>query len=170
MANNTVGAKKITPKQLINQWRTLPNKLDVNVWNFEVKAGKAAAAIFKESFNLRRFNSSGEFGWRERKKSKPHPILDETGSLKGSIKWKHLGTKGSRNAAGVRVYTDPNGFKHTKRHRGFCYAAVHNAKDGTYTYGKTGVRSIQRQYIGHSTVLKNKLKELSPILFDGFPK
>ena len=162
--------KNITPKQLMAQWRTLPNKFDVNIWNFEVKAGKAATAIFKESFYLRRFNSSNQFGWKERRKSVPHPILNETGSLKNSIKWKHLGSKSARGASGVRVYTDPNGFKNTKRHRGFCYAAVHNAKDGTYTYGNTGVRSVQRQYIGHSTVLKNKLKELSPIIFDGFPK
>lgn len=169
MANKAVGAKNITPKQLINQWKTLPNKFEVNVWNFEVRAGKAAVSVFRESFNLQRFNSSNQFGWRERKDRKPHPILDETGSLKESIKWKHLGAKGS-NAGGTRIYTDPNGFKHTKRHRGFCYAAIHNAKDGTYMYGKTGVRSIQRQYIGHSTVLKSKLKELSVIIFDGFPK
>jgi hypothetical protein len=160
------GGRIITPKQLINQWRTLPNKFEVNVWNFEVKAAKAAVSIFKASFNLQRFNSSGEFKWRERRKHQPHPILNETGSLQNSIKWKHLATK----ASGVRIYTDPNGFKNTQRHRGFCYAAVHNAPDGTYTYGNTGVGSVQRRYIGHSTVLENKLKELSHVIFDGFPK
>ncbi|MDR1090957.1 MAG: hypothetical protein LBL79_07760 [Prevotella sp.] len=170
MVNKMAGPKNLTPKQLMDQWRALPNKFDVNIWNFEVKAGKAAVSVFQESFYLRRFNSSGEFGWKERRKPRPYPILEETGSLKNSIKWKHLGTKCSKSAAGARIYTDPNGFQNTKRHRGFCYAAVHNAPDGTYTYGRTGVRSIQRQYIGHSTVLKNKLKELSPIIFDGFPK
>lgn len=165
-----VTKKTISSKQLINKWRTLPNKFEVNVWNFEVKAGKAAVSVFKESFNLQRFNSSSEFGWVSRRDKKTHPILNETGSLKDSIKWMHLGEKGSDGAKGVRIYTDPNGFRNTKRHRGFCYAAIHNAKNGTYTYGNTGVRSIQRQYIGHSTVLKSKLKDLSVILFDGFPK
>lgn len=167
MENSVSGGKKITPKQLANQWRTLPNKFDVNVWNFEVKAGKAAVSVFKESFHLLRFNSSGEFGWRQRKDKKTHPILNETGSLRESIKWKHVGSKGS---GGTRIYTDPNGFKYTKRHTGFCYAAVHNAKDGTYTYGNTGARSVQRQFIGHSSVLKSKLEELSVIIFNGFPK
>jgi hypothetical protein len=156
----------ITPKQLARQWKTLPNRFEVNLWNFEVKAGKAAASIFKQSFFLHRFNDSGEFGWRRRKDRKTHPILVETGSLRDSIKWKHTGQK----AAGVRVYTDPNGFTNTKRHRGFCYAAVHNAPDGTYTYGKTGARSIQRQYIGHTSVLKDKLKVLSATIFNKFPK
>ena len=161
-----IGAKNITPKQLIRKWSTLPNKFDVNIWNFEVKAGKAAVSIFKESFTLQRFNSSSEFVWRPRKKSYSHPILNETGSLQNSIKWQHMGKK----ASGVRIYTDPNGFRNTKRHRGFCYAAIHNSPDGTYTYGKTGARSIQRRFIGHSTVLENKLKELSYIIFEGFPK
>lgn len=170
MENSVTGGKQISTKQLVNQWRTLPNKFEVNVWNFEVKAGKAAVSVFRESFSLQRFNSSSQFGWRPRSDHKTHPILNETGSLRDSIKWKHLGEKGSSETRGTRIYTDPNGFKHTKRHKGFCYAAIHNAKSGTYTYGSTGVRSIQRQYIGHSTALKSKLQELSVILFDGFPK
>lgn len=169
MINSSGFAKKITPKQLSEQWLRLPNKLAVNIWNFEVRAGKEAVSVFKQSFTLLRFNSSGEFPWRERSDRKSHPILNETGSLKESISWKHLGG-GDSGGKGVRIYTDPGKFKNTKRHRGFCYAAIHNAKDGTYTYGNTGVRSIQRQYIGHSTVLKDKLKALSSIIFEGFPK
>ena len=170
MQIRSLGKKSITPQQLIRQWQILPSRFEVNIWNFEVKAGKAAVSIFRESFNLQRFNSSSELGWIIRKNNKPHPILDETGSLRESIKWRHSGSKGELSSRGVRVYTDPNGFRHTKRHKGFCFAAVHNAKSGTYTYGNTGVRNVQRQYIGHSTVLESKLKELSAIIFDGFPK
>jgi hypothetical protein len=170
MANNITGGKSISPQQMIAQWRTLPNKFDVNIWNFEVKAGKAAVSIFKESFNLRKFNSANALiPWQRRKKTRSYPILEETGSLKNSIKWKHL-SKVSEGASGVQIYTDPNGFKNTKRHRGFCYAAVHNAPDGSYAYGNTGVPSVQRQFIGHSTVLESKLRELSYIIFEGFPK
>lgn len=160
--------KNITPKQMIAQWKHLPHKFEVNVWNFEVKAGKEAVSIFKDSFDLQRFNSNGTLKWKKRRDNKPHPILKETESLKNSIKWRH--SSGRDNPSGVRIYTDPNAFKNTKRHRGFCYAAIHNAKDGTYKYGNTGVRSIQRQYIGHSTVLKNKLISLSELIFEGFPK
>lgn len=161
-------SKNISPKQMIAQWRHLPHKFEVNAWNFEVKAAKAAVSIFKESFDLQRFNSKGSFGWKNRRDTKTHPILKETESLKNSIKWRHQSDRSS--PSGIRIFTDPNGFKKTKRHRGFCYAAIHNAKDGTYTYGNTGVRSIQRQYIGHSSVLKEKLMSLSAIIFEGFPK
>lgn len=161
--------KPITPKQLAAQWRHLPHKFQVNLWNFEVQVGKAAVSIFKESFKLGRFNSSKSMPWRPRRDRKTHPILKETSSLKNSIKWKHLSAKAS--PSGVRIYTDPNGFRNTKRHKGFCYAAVHNAPSGTHTYGSTGVRSVRRQYIGHSNVLRNKLKELTnTVLFAGFPK
>jgi hypothetical protein len=161
-----IEAKNISPRQLANKWRTLPSKFEVNVWNFEVRAGKAAVDIFKKSFDLQRFNSPGQFKWRGRRDAKSHPILDETGSLKSSIKWKHLDSKPS----GVRIYTDPKSFGNTKRHRGFCFADVHNAPDGTYTYGNTGVRSVQRQYIGDSSLLGDKLKELSLVIFEGFHK
>lgn len=167
MAKRIVG-KPITPQQMIAQWRHLPHKFQVNVWNFEVQAGREAVSIFKESFDLKRLNSAGSFPWRPRKDKKKHPLLNETSSLKNSIKWKHISNRTSPK--GIRIYTDPNGFKHTKRHRGFCYAAVHNAKSGTYTYGKSGARSIQRQYIGHSTVLRDKLIKLSTVIFAGFPK
>lgn len=163
-----INGKPISPQQMIAQWRHLPHKFQVNVWNFEIHAGRAAVSIFQESFDLKRFNSSGSFPWKPRKDRKKHGILTETLSLKNSIKWKHMSNKPS--PSGVRIYTDPKGFKNTKRHRGFCFAAVHNAKSGTYTYGETGIKSVQRQYIGHSTVLKNKLINLSEIIFSGFPK
>lgn len=168
MAKKKFTGKPITPQQLISQWRFLPYKFQVNVWNFEVKAGRAAVDIFKESFDMGRLNTSGSIPWRPRKDRKAHPILRETLSLKNSIKWKLI-WKGFK-PSGVRIYTDPNGFKNTKRHRGFCYAAVHNAPSGTYHYGASGVPSIQRQYIGHSTVLKDKLIQLSATIFSGFPK
>lgn len=161
------GGKPLTPQQMVAQWRPLPHMFQVNVWNFKVKAGKEAVAVFKGSFDLKRLNSHGSKPWRPRRDRKKHPLLRETGSLKNSIKWK-LHDDG--DSSGVRIYTDPNGFGNTKRHRGFCYAAVHNAKSGTYYYGATGVPSIQRQYIGHSTVLKSKLKSLSAVIFSGFPK
>ena len=79
---------------------------------------------------------------------------------------------GAGNKRGVSIYTDPFAFKHSKRQygRNFCYAAVHNDPSGSHTYGNTGVRSIQRQFIGYSTVLNDKLQSYSIRIFDGFPK
>jgi hypothetical protein len=166
--SGNISGKRITPEQMKAQWMHLPHKFQVNCWNFEIQAGSKAVSIFKESFEMHRFNSFGSIPWRPRRDRKTHPILKETSSLKNSIKWKRQAD--SLSSSGVRIYTDPNGFNNTARHRGFCYAAVHNDPSGTHTYGNTGVRSVQRQYIGYSTVLKSELINLSVVIFEGFPK
>ena len=159
--------KRISFKQMVSQWQRLPHQFQVNVWNFEVQVGKEAVSIFKKSFDLKRLNTSGSTPWRPRKDSKPHPLLNETSSLKNSIKWRSISD--SIRSEGVQIYTDPREFMNP-RHRSFCYAAVHNAPSGTYRYGRSGAPSIQRQYIGHSTVLEDKLDQLSATIFIGFPK
>lgn len=162
--------KNITPQQMIAQWRHLPHKFQINLWNFEVKAGKLAVSIFQESFELKRFNSSGSMAWKPRspKNKKLHPLMTESFSLKKSIKWKHLGKRGA--ASGVTIYTDPNGFNNTFSHRGFCFAAVHNAPDSLGTRTGHMKNMPQRQFMGHSSVLKEELKKLSVMIFQGFPK
>ena len=80
-----MAGKVITPRQLAQQWLRLPNKFEVNVFNFETLVGNAAKKIFRDSFYLRRFNSAGTFSWQSRRNHKPHPILEETGALKHSI-------------------------------------------------------------------------------------
>ncbi len=164
-----MAGRTITPKQLARQWANLPNKFEVNIFNFETLVGNAAKKVFQDSFYLRRFNSSGTFAWRARRDNKPHPILEETGNLKNSIVWQRSSTGSQR---GVVIYTSPFAFKHSKRQygRNFCYAAVHNDPSGTHTYGKSGVPSIQRQFIGYSTILNDKISSYSIHIFDGFPK
>ena len=160
----------ITPQQMVAQWRHLPHKFQVNLWNFEVKAGKAAVNIFKESFDIKRFNDSGSSPWQPRsvKSKKTHPLMTETFSLKQSIKWKHMGARGM--SSGVTIYTDPNGFQHTARHRGFCYAAVHNSPSSLGMRRGSVKNMPRRQFMGHSGVLKEELKKLSVVIFQGFPK
>lgn len=160
---------QMTLRQFAAQWRDLPHKFQVNLWNFEVKAGKAAKEEFQRSFDMKRFNSSNSALWASRSKysQATHPLMVETGSLQKSIKWKHIGDKNS--PTGVLVYTDPNGFDHTNSHQGFCYAAVHN---GPKKYRKKSVRNMpRRQFMGYSTVVDDELKKLSSIeIFKGFPK
>ena len=160
---------QITPAQMVVQWAHASHKFQLNVWNFEVELAKSAVEIFQKSFDLHRFNSQSSSPWKERSRSYTHPILDETGTLKNSIEWKYLNNSVGANKGGIRIYTNPNKFGTAARHKGFCYAAVHNDPSGSHTYGKTGKPSIQRQFIGHSTELDKKIKDLSIKIFAGLP-
>lgn len=164
-------AIKVTPQQVAAQWALLKHVFDVNAWNFEVEAGKAALEVFRFSFNKRGFNSRGEGKWPPRKHPKPHPVLNETGTLKNSITSKVDGRwsrAGGRNMS-VHVYTDPKKFGTAARHKGFCYAAVHNSPDGAGFRTGRASNIAQRQFIGHSTVLDDKLQKLTRLIFRGFP-
>ena len=108
----------LSPTQLVSQWRTLPNKFAVNIWNFEIKIGKEAVSVFQESFYLGGFNSAGQAKWKERKRRKKHPILMETGTLRRSIKYKHNEKRGALGT-GINVYTDTNAFRTAARNKGF---------------------------------------------------
>ena len=158
-------ATPITPKQLLAQWLPLRFQFQLAVWNFQTEAGRAAVDVFQQSFDLGRFNSTGELPWKERKRPRPHPILNETGTLKNSIK-----SEWTKDSKTVRVYTDPSAFGTAARHKGFCYAAIHNDPSGSHTYGASGVPSQQRQFMGYSDVLKKKMNKLVLKIFEKFPK
>ena len=96
-----MAGKVITPRQLAQQWLRLPNKFEVNVFNFETLVGNAAKKIFRDSFYLRRFNSAGTFSWQSRRDHKPHPILEETGALKHSIVWERFHSNKNRGVKSV---------------------------------------------------------------------
>ena len=151
------------------QWQNISHKFQVNLWNFEVEAGKAAQKEFKLSFVMKKFNSSGSTAWEPRSKnnSAHHPLMVETASLKNSIVWKHMGDPS--NPTGVLVYTDPNGFAFTNRHQGFCFAAVHN---GPNKFRRGAVKNMpRRQFMGYSSEVKDDLLKLSKTtIFKGFPK
>lgn len=159
----------LTPEQFLMQWKDATHKFQLNVWNFEAKAGKAVQEDFQKSFDMKRFNSNSGSAWASRSASSKamHPLMVETGSLKKSITWKHAGS-GVGDTYGAVVYTDPDGFSHTNSHQGFCYAAVHN---GPSMYRQGRVRHMpRRQFIGYSTEAKSSLMKLSPEIFNGFPK
>lgn len=171
----------ITPKDFALQWMTLPNKFEVNVLNFESLIGDAAVDVFKESFNLKRFNSAGEMSWPSRNDKQPHPLLYETGALKSSIKVKKrspkhkvvIYTDGSEFIASNRNSSDPHKYgarSNKNRNYAFVYAAIHNLGGrGAKARGKAAFIK-QRQFMGHSTVLENKMDFYSVKIFDGFPR
>ncbi len=183
MASATGGGAVITPKRMAAQWQHTLHKLHLNVWNFEVKAGKVAQEIFQKSFDLKKFNSNDAKPWAQRSQYSKgtHPLMVQTSSLKNSIKWKHKATRPGE-ATGVSIYTDPNAFGNTASHKGFCYAEIHNGpghngtKDWSTSTVSDGrlrrdrVRNMpQRQFIGDSSVLDDELKKLSVMIFKGFP-
>lgn len=163
-----MAGKTISPKQLAAQWRTLPNRFEVNVLNFEVLAGRAAVAVFRESFYLQRFNTSGAASWPARKDYRRHPLLRETNSLARSI----VSTRFSMNRTrGVMIYTSHFSFANSRRNKtGMCYAAIHNEGGKIAAPGSNASYIQQRQFMGHSSVLDSKLEEISIRIFDGFPK
>ncbi len=153
------GGIPITPARMVAQWKDAPHKFDLNVWNFQVEAGKAAVSAFQKSFEMRRFNTQGSSPWKHRVDKKKHPILEETGTLKKSIKRKSLPGKNK----GVRIFTDPNAFDSAARHAGYCYAGIHND-------GLKSINIARRRFIGYSTNLDDELKKLTVSIFKGFPK
>ena len=107
--------------------------------------------------------------WKSREDKKPHPLLNETGSLKESIVWRRA--SGTGNKRSVIVYTNPLAFKGEKRNkRGICYAAIHNEGGKIANPGSPASYIRQRQFIGYSTTVADKISSYSIRIFDGFPK
>ena len=153
-------------EQMAQQWVGAEHKFAVNVNNFEVRAAQKAKSVFRKSFDMTRFNDVGSSPWQQRSVNSrgSHPLLRETGSLYRSIKWK------KKKGGGTMVYTDPKEFRNTKRHKGFCFAAVHNEGLPIKAFGKKHMNMPKRQFIGHSEVLFKELQELIPMLFAGLPQ
>lgn len=159
------GGIPIKLEQIPMQWAGAEHKFSVNVNNFEVRAAQKAKTVFRKSFDLGRFNDNGSSMWPNRSVNSrgSHPLLRETGSLYRSIKWK------KKKSGGTMVYTDPREFRNTKRHKGFCFAAVHNEGLPIKAFGKKHMNMPRRQFIGDSDVLIEELNKLIPMLFEGLP-
>lgn len=168
------------------QWHSI---LAFNAENFATEAGEYAKSCFQASFEQGGFYGSGtKWAPRESKWGKKfkHPIMDDRGELKGSIKGEK-GKHGSYSAFGKRDYrrrysydiwtTEKSiaekGKRGKKRGRNQTYAAVHNTdpKFGLYTVNQySSRRPAHRQFIGHSPkVLEHINTVLTPTIFKGFP-
>lgn len=168
------GGIPISPKQWKSQWQGLSHQLDLNLWNFEVSVGRTGVQIFKKSFDLKRFNTKGSVGWKRRaKKNKGGYVvgsLTESMSLKNSIVYK--AEKPGKGKGAVKIFTDPSAFGGTFRHKGFCFAAVHNSDDSSVRTGHVA-HMPQRQFMptdsNDSTMMNDKLKLATRMIFQTFP-
>ena len=155
----------ITPTRLAAQWAHAAHKFQINVHNFEVKAGQAAVEVFQVSFDMQRLNSRNSAHWAGWQGSYVGhgSLMNETGTLRNSIKVKSI----KKNK--ITIHTDPAAFSSSARHKGFCYAKVHNNLSKLAVKPGRGPKK-ERQFIGYSTVLDEKIKELINHVFDGLPR
>lgn len=164
----------LTPERWVAQWQLLPHQFDLNIWDFEVSVGKAAVEIFQKSFDMKRFNTRGSVVWKQRsKRNKGGYVvgsLTESRSLRNSIAYE--AELYNRSKGRVKVFTDPAAFSGTYRHKGFCFAAVHNSDDPSVRTGRVA-NMPQRQFMPtdsrDSTVMNDKLRELNRMIFRLFP-
>lgn len=157
---------KISPQQMAAQWVGAAHKFQIGVHNFEVKAGQAAVQVFQDSFLKKRMNTAGSRPWApwQGNYRGGAGLLQEFGTLRDSIKVAaHVKHR-------ITIFTDPKEFNNSvQRHKGFCYAGVHNNLNSLVNKPKKGPKK-ERQFIGHSTVLKAELEKLSVLIFEGLPK
>lgn len=170
---------EITLAQFINDWaigKTAAGggqikviKFQHNVEEFITQAGEFSQKAFENNFR-----TGGYFGhaWKPREsawgKRFTHPILDDTGTLKSSLKSKFAKTTGAR-FKGICVYnisTTEKSYaisgKRGKNNNGLdggSYAAIHNS--GTDIMP-------QRQFMGNSDYLNNQIESMYlPLIFKG---
>lgn len=155
-----VKVKNIGIEAWANRWGNIAYisfRLDFNSLNFAIKGGKLAEQYFKRSFKHRTFYNANKERWAKRKQFYPHPILEETGELKNSIKYNE-----STNIPFKKTVTVGTNEKYGNRSkkRNPSYAAVHNEawqKTGYWSNQYHKSRPVQRQFMGHNSNLYKEI-------------
>ncbi len=168
------GRTKITPEQMFAQWMGLDHTFEINEYNFEVRTMRDLTDLFKKSFDRKAFNGKNWPAWTPayakwvREKSHPgHTMLNETGSLRASLKPVVDSVGARKTKKQSYVHTDPKAFGNTNRNPGFCFAAVHN--NYNELTNKPEGPKFERQFMGHSKEEKAILLRNEAEIFRGFP-
>ncbi len=183
---------KLTLDQFGAQWdrgknkRSMGSLLAFNAENFATRAGEYARLCFISSFASGGFYGSAK-RWAPRRsewgRKYHHPILIDTGTLKGKI----VGKKSSRDSGKLNSRDFHRKYKYEidtnelgspikgKRGGGYrTYAAVHNTdpKFGLYTVNQYSKRRPEhRQFIGFNDKINYVINTFFvPDIFNGFPK
>lgn len=149
--------RQISFKELATSLPTKIHAFELRLYSFSMEAADIAVEGFKESFDKKQLNASSAPKWKPTKRR--NPILDETGSLKNSISKRPTGRFSSE------VFSDGAKLARGKNGRTFYYAAVHNAPSGTFTYGRSGVPSVQRQFVGDSDIVARRIERKLESIF-----
>ena len=185
---------KITLEQFGNQWapggntRLVLTKLEMQLFDFATKAGEISRDHFRSSFTQKGFAGSGN-KWPSRKskwaRRHRHPMMVDEGTLLASIKGQR-NKKGYGGIHGKRVSSisatyDISTNERTQAVRGKrgvnsnsngSYAAIHNTDPAKHNFTRnqyTSLKPEQRQFIGHSRSLDDKIAALIPEIFANIP-
>ena len=142
-------------------------KLKVQALRFEVQMAKDAVNVFRRAFTEMKFQNPGASKWKElspytkkqrlRYGTDPNKILTDTWTLRRSIH--------AVDGEG-RVITDPNMFGTARRHKGVCYAGIHN--DPKF-FNARNVKAhnhvvAQRQFMGHTARMERRGWEYAELM------
>lgn len=187
---------KITLDQFVAQWvkngspRGIVSRFESNVFEFTTIAGHYSKRYFATSFMTGGFYGTGK-KWEARQskwgKKFTHPILIDTGTLKGSIKaegketkitgWtdnrKRIFRRGARYDIWTTEVSNPIKGKRGKSASKYKnYAAIHNTdpRYSDFTVNQhSSKKPTHRQFIGLNTSLDRDIERFIPIIFRGFP-
>jgi hypothetical protein len=187
---------KITLDQFVAQWvrngssRGIVSRFESNIFEFATIAGHYSKRYFATSFMVGGFYGTGK-KWEARQskwgKKFTHPILIDTGTLKGSIKaegkrisidgWSDNRKKIFRKGAKYEIWTTEvskpiKGKRGKSASRYGHYAAIHNTdpRDSGFTVNQYSTKKpAHRQFIGLNPALDKDIERFIPIIFRGFP-
>lgn len=180
---------KLTPQQFVEMWTPnksttyLASKLSKQSFDFVTQTAEYLKARFESSFEHKSFCGDGP-AWKPRSSSRhKHPLMDESGQLKGSFKIEHgrwavgriskIGTRGN-SRANFKSSTTSHIFTTEKasaipsstrgRPRVNSYAALHNSPEAV------GGKLPKRQFMGHHDGALSRVNAIYlPKIFDGMP-
>ncbi len=186
---------KITLDEFCNHWvkskyeRSIVSRFEKNVFDFATIAGHYSKRFFITSFLTGGFYGTGN-KWQPREskwgKKFTHPVLNDTGTLKNSIRgesastnkngWRENRTKIFKKGAKYDIWTTevsvPQKGKRGRSGRYGRYAAIHNSNPRltNFTVNQYSSRKpVQRQFIGFNKRLDYDITKFYPIIFKGFP-
>lgn len=185
---------KITLDQFCNQWapggspRVILGRFEMQLFDFTTRAGEISREHFRSSFAIKGFAGSGT-KWPSRKskwaRRHRHPMMNDEGTLLASIKghkgkMSYGGIHGKR-VSGLKAAYDISTHERTRAVKGKrglnpnsngSYAAIHNTDPAKHNFTRnqyTSLKPEQRQFIGHSKALDDKIAALIPDIFAGIP-
>ena len=142
--------QSMTMKQFLQHISTLPNAFAAYQLSIKNDVGNKYVSAFKGNFDTKSF--FGKVQWPAAKVPKPHPLMQETGRLRNSIKYKITPPNKIEIATHERC---------TDKGRSSTYAAFHNdPMNDIHAYHSGHGINIHRQFIGDDPDLEAEVAKM----------
>ena len=142
--------KAMTFKQFTQHISTLPNAFAAYDFAIKNKVGDEYVNAFKKNFDTKSF--FGKVQWPAAKVPKNHPLMQETGRLRNTIRYQIL----PPNTIEVSTHE-----RCTDKGRSATYAAFHNdPMNDIHAYLSGHGYNIHRQFIGDDPDLESEVAKL----------